>query len=106
MTKRLPIESERGFNWHLGDGGELSRRSPYEVLVCTIYTHAVFEMRRYKAGTRLFEDAANFLERDPYGILCESAYKKLSGEIWEKRDAYRAALEQDLRREGEKINES
>lgn len=104
MTRKLPIDAETvGFNWHLGDGGELSRRSPYEVLICTIYTHAVYEMRRYKAGTQLFNDAANFLLRDPYGILSESAYNKLSGEIWEKRDAYRAELERDLIKEGGKM---
>ena len=103
MTKKLPIDSQAGFNWHLGDGGVLSRRSPYETLICTVYTHAVFEMRRYKAGTRLFDDAANFLERDPYGILSKSAQDKLVDEIWQKRDAYRAALETDLVKEGGKM---
>lgn len=103
MTKKLPIDSESiGFNWHLG-GAVIPRRSPYETLLCTVYTHAVFEMRRYKAGTRLFEDAAQFLERDPYGILSESAHKKLSAEIWQKRDEYRAALENDLVKEGSKM---
>ena len=100
--KPLPIDGNR-YNWHIGDGVGAPRRSPYETLICTVYSHAIFEMRRYKAGTRLFEDAAVFLLRDPYGILSDDAQKKLSGEIWEKRDKYRADLENDLVKEGEKI---
>lgn len=102
MTMKKPIDDARTFNWHLG-GGVNSRRSPYEALICTVYTYALFEMRKYRAGTNLFDDAANFLLKDPYGILPEKARKKISAEIWEKREKRRADIEETLIREGEKL---
>ena len=102
MTMKKPTNDSRSFNWHLG-GGVNPRRSPYESLICTVYTYALFEMRKYTAGTRLFDDAANFLLADPYGILNENALKKISTEIWEKRDKRRAEIEETLIREGEKL---
>lgn len=82
----------REFNWHLG-GGCYARRSPYENLICTVYSYAVFEMRKYPAGSRSFNDAADFLLKDPYGILTKSAFEALETEIWDKRDKRRAFIE-------------
>ena len=75
------------FEWHIG-GGENPRRAGYENLLITIYSHAVFEMRRYRPNTREFFDAADFLEKDPYGVLSEAAHERLVKEIWERRESW------------------
>lgn len=84
------------FNWHIEGGGKLSP-SPYANLAASLYAHAVFEMRSLAAGTYAFDDAANFLLSDPYGVLSKEAKEALDFEIWAKREKRRAALETDLR---------
>ena len=75
------------FEWHIG-GGDNPRRSGYLNLLMTIYAHAIFEMRKYPVRSREFSDAADFLERDPYGMFSDSMSERILKEIWEKREAY------------------
>lgn len=82
------MAGDPNFEWHISGGGN-PRRSGYENLLITVYSHAVFEMRRYRPNTREFFDAADFLEKDPYGVLSDAARERLVDEIWERREAWR-----------------
>lgn len=72
------------FNWHIGGGS-----SPYENLLYSIYGLAVWDVRTRLPGDNLFETAASFLMKDPYGVLNDDAKKKIAREIecreWERK---------------------
>lgn len=92
--KRKPIKYlSRGFQ------AGASNSTPAENLICAVYVQALNDMRKYPAGSRFFESAAEFLLKDPYHALKNEAYEAVETEIWKRREERREMIEGDSNHE-------
>lgn len=79
-----------------GSGAAKAALNPYYDLIAAVYTQAVDEVKKYDPCTRFFESAANFLLKDPYGILDNHMREEIEEMIWKRRDEARAKKERGI----------
>ena len=76
-----------------GSGAAKAALNPYYELVAAVYIQAVDDVKKYATSTREFESAANFLTKDPYGVLDKHMREEVENLIWERREEARATIE-------------